>query len=241
MKQGKSSEHNHAFHTKQLHSLVRVYMLWFTAVLLYSRVLRVVGRHALCLFLVLCCVFHGGSHRSCGSAVGLGIVMGYAGAPTLPCASGGGWSRGCAQLGVPFGGPGRGWVVSGGCFSSVGAWVLCLGVWFGGPRRIRGGCWCAVRAAMPVAMPAWLVHPARLYGASGIRLGAGAHGCVLCWGVAGGALPVVVCCGSCFVHVCSSFQCACSVVTTCVQASLVLLLMPIVLYAWCYIVLLHSM
>ena len=58
-----------------------------------------------------------------------------------------------------------------------------------------------VRAAMPVAVPAWLVHPARLYGASGLRLGTGAHGCVLCWGVAGGALPVVVCCVSCFVHV----------------------------------------
>ena len=110
-----------------------VCMLWFTAVLLYSGVLRVVGRRALCLFLVLCRASHGGSHRSCGSAVGLGIVMGYAGTPTLPCASGCGWSRGCAQLGVPFGGPGRGWVLSGGRFSSVGAWVLCLGVWFGVP------------------------------------------------------------------------------------------------------------
>ena len=29
------------------------------------------------------------------------------------------------------------------------------------------------------------------------------NGCVLCWGVAGGALPVVVCCVSCFVHVLS--------------------------------------
>ena len=66
-------------------------------------------------------------------AVGLGIVRGYAGTPTLPGASGGGWSRGCAHLGVPFGGPGRGWVLSGGCFSSVGAWVLCLGAWFGAP------------------------------------------------------------------------------------------------------------
>ena len=105
----------------------------------------------------------------------------------------------------------------------------------------RGGCWCAVRAAMPVAVPAWLVHPARLYGASVLCLGAGAHGCVLCWGVAGGAMPVVVCCVSCFVRVCRYLQCACSVVPTCVPASLVLLLMPIVLYAWCYIVLLHSM
>ena len=95
-----------------------------------------------------------------------------------------------------------------------------------------------MRAAMPVAVPAWLVHPARLYGASVLCLGAGAHGCVLCWGVAGGAMPVVVCC---FVRVYRYLQCACSVVPTCVQASLVLLQMPIVLYAWCYIVLLHSM
>ena len=29
-------------------------------------------------------------------------------------------------------------------------------------------------------------------GASGLSLGAGARGCVLCWGVAGWALPVVV-------------------------------------------------
>ena len=94
---------------------------------------------------------------------------------------------------------------------------------------------------MPVAVPAWLVHPARFYGASVLCLGAGAHGCVLCWGVAGGAMPVVVCCVSCFVRVCRYLQCACSVVPPCVQASLVLLQMPIVLYAWCYIVLLHSM
>ena len=50
-----------------------------------------------------------------------------------------------------------------------------------------------MRAATPVAVPARLVHPVRLYGASGLRLGAGARGCVLCWGVAGWALPVVVC------------------------------------------------
>ena len=108
-------------------------------------------------------------------------------------------------------------------------------------RSISGGCWCPVRAAMPVTMLAWLVHPARLYGASGLCLGVGAHGYVLCWGVAGGALPVVVCCDSCFVHVCRCLQCACSVVPTCVPASLVLLLMPIALYAWCYVVLLHWM
>ena len=48
-----------------------------------------------------------------------------------------------------------------------------------------------VRAAMPVAVPARLVHPGRLYGASGLCLGAGACGCVLCWGVAGWALCVV--------------------------------------------------
>ena len=77
---------------------------------------------------------------------------------------------------------------------------------------------------MQVAVPAWLVHPARLDGASG--LGTGAHGCVLCWGVAGGALPVVVCCVSCLVHVCRYLQCACSVVPTCAPASLVLILTP---------------
>ena len=38
-----------------------------------------------------------------------------------------------------------------------------------------------------------------------------------------------------------SKQCAYSVVPACVPASLVLLLMPMVLYAWCYIVLLLSM
>ena len=83
-----------------------------------------------------------------------------------------------------------------GCF----VWGYGLGC----PRRIRGGCWCAVRAAMPVAVPAWLVHPARLRGASVLCLGAGARGCVLCWGIAGGTMPVVVCCVSCFVCVCAA-------------------------------------
>ena len=94
---------------------------------------------------------------------------------------------------------------------------------------------------MPVAVPARLVNLARHYGTSGLAIRAGAHGCVLCWGGTGGALPVVVCCVSCFVHVCRYLQCACSVVPTCVQASFVLLQMPIVLHAWCYIVLLRSM
>ena len=56
-----------------------------------------------------------------------------------------------------------------------------------------------------------------------------------------GALPVVVCCVSCFVHVCRYLQCACSVVPTCAPASLVLLLMPVVLHVWCYIALLRLM
>ena len=94
---------------------------------------------------------------------------------------------------------------------------------------------------MPVAMQARLVHPASHYGASGLSIGSGAHGCVLYWGDAGGALLVVVCSVSCFVHVCHYLQCACSVVPTCVPASFVLLLKPIVLSAWCYVVLLHSM
>ena len=47
---------------------------------------------------------------------------------------GGGWSRG-AQLGVPFGGLRRSCVLSSGCFSLVGAWVLCLGVWFEVPSQ----------------------------------------------------------------------------------------------------------
>ena len=49
------------------------------------------------------------------------------------------------------------------------------------------------------------------------------------------------CCVSCFVHVCCHLQWACSVAPTCIQASFVLLLMSMVLYAWCYFVLLHSM
>ena len=98
-----------------------------------------------------------------------------------------------------------------------------------------------MRAAMPVAVPAWLVHPARLDGTLGLCIGAGARGCVLCWGVAGWALPVVVCCVSCFVHVCRYLQCVFSVVPACIQASFLLLLMPLVLHAWCYIALLHSM
>ena len=52
---------------------------------------------------------------------------------------------------------------------------------------------------------------------------------------------IVVRCVSCLVHVCRYLQCACSVVPTCIQASFVLLLMPLVLYAWCYIVLLRAM
>ena len=98
-----------------------------------------------------------------------------------------------------------------------------------------------VRAAVPVAVSARLVHPVRLYRASVLCLGAGARGCVLFWGVAGWALPVVMCCVSCVGRVCRYLQCACSVVPTCVPASLVLFLMAIVLYAWCYIVLLLSM
>ena len=86
-----------------------------------------------------------------------------------------------------------------------------------------------------------LVHLARLYGASGLCLGTSARGGVLCWGVAGEALQVVVCSDSSFVRVCHYLQRACSVVPACAPASLVLLLMPIVLYARCYLVLLHSM
>ena len=63
-----------------------------------------------------------------------------------------------------------------------------------------------------VAVPACLVHPAHRYGVSGFAVGAGARGCVLCWGAAGGALPVVVCCVSCFVHMDCYRRCACSVV-----------------------------
>ena len=63
-----------------------------------------------------------------------------------------------------------------------------------------------------------------------------ARGCVVCWGGSGGVLPVVVCCVSVLVPVCCYSQCACSVVPTCTTASFVLLLMPVVLYASCYIV-----
>ena len=108
-------------------------------------------------------------------------------------------------------------------------------------HSISGGYCCAVRAAMPVAMPARVVHPAHHYGASVLCIGAGEHGCVLCWGDAGGAMPVVVCCVSYSVHVCHYLQCACSVVPACVQAYFVLLLMPLVLCTWCYVVLLRSM
>ena len=77
---------------------------------------------------------------------------------------------------------------------------------------ICGCCGCPVRAAIVVAVPACLVHPAHRYGVSGFAVGAGARGCVLCWGAAGGALPVVVCCVSCFVHMDCYRRCACSVV-----------------------------
>ena len=55
---------------------------------------------------------------------------------------------------------------------------------------------------MPVAVPARLVHLARHYDTPGLAIRAGARGCVLCLGGAGRALPVVVCCVSCFVHEC---------------------------------------
>ena len=87
--------------------------------LLYLGVLRVVSHCALYLFPVLCHVSRGGSHRSCSSAEGLGLILGSACTPTLPYGSGGGWSRGSAQLGVLLGEPGRGWVLSSGCFSPV--------------------------------------------------------------------------------------------------------------------------
>ena len=54
-------------------------------------------------------------------------------------------------------------------------------------------------------------------GALKLSIGTGAHGCVLCSGDAGGVLPVVVCCVSCFVHACRYLQCACSVVPSFVQ------------------------
>ena len=98
----------------------------------------------------------------------------------------------------------------------VGAGLLC-------GRRCRLRCrlgWCTRRAFMARRASSW---------------------CRCTWvcavlGVAGWALQVVVCCVSCFGRVCRNLQCACSVVPTCVPASLVLILMPIVPYAWCYIV-----
>ena len=46
-------------------------------------------------------------------------------------------------------------------------------------------------------------------------------------GGAGGTLSVVVCCASCFVHVCRCLQFACCVLPTCVPASLLLLMTAI--------------
>ena len=40
-------------------------------------------------------------------------------------------------MGVPLGGPGSGWVLSSGCFSSLGIWVLRLGVLFGVHSRCQ--------------------------------------------------------------------------------------------------------
>ena len=78
------------------------------------------------------------------------------------------------------------------------------------------GAGFAVWAAMPVAMPAWLVHPARLYGASGFVL-VPVHVGVCCAG--GCRLGVAGCCVLCFLFwacvpqltvcmLCSSYLCS---------------------------------
>ena len=90
-----------------------------------------------------------------------------------------------------------------------------------------------MRAAMPVAVPARAVHLAHQCGASGLSISAGARGCVLCWG----GVPA----GRCRL-LCVVFPVLCMFCSSYLRYGFfVLLLMPIVLTAWCYIVLLNSM
>ena len=46
------------------------------------------------------------------------------------------------------------------CFSPLTSGCFVSGSGLGCTRSISSGCLCAVRVAMPVAMPAWMVHPA---------------------------------------------------------------------------------
>ena len=114
-------------------------------------------------------------------------------------------------------------------WGALAASVVAVGVLCG--RRCRLRCrlgWCTRRAFM--ACRGFVLVPV--------------HVGVCC----SGGLPARRCRLLCVVFpilgVCRYLQCACSVVPTCVPASLVLLLMPTVLSAWCsvdYIVLLLSM
>ena len=56
--------------------------------------------------------------------------------------------------------------------------------------------------AVPVAVPACLLHLARRYGASGLPIDASAQGVYCAGRDAGVVLPAVVCCVSCFASVC---------------------------------------
>ena len=66
-----------------------------------------------------------------------------------------------------------------GCVSVAGIWLLRSGTFLGCTNSAVDRCWAEERAAMPVALPARLVHPARHYGASRLGNIASARGFVL--------------------------------------------------------------
>ena len=101
------------------------------------------------------------------------------------------WRLGASSRGVVWG--------------ALAASVVAAGVRCG--RRCRLRCrlgWCTRRAIK--ARRGFVLVPVHV-------------GVCCAGGVAGWALPVVVCCVSCFWRVCRYLQCACSVVPACVPAS----------------------
>ena len=110
---------------------------------------------------------------------GLGVVLGSACTPMLPFGSDGGWSWGYTPLDKNKKMTLRGLGLFNGVVSVAGIWLLRSGTFLGCTNSAVDRCWAEERAAMPVALPARLVHPARHYCASRLGNIASARGFVL--------------------------------------------------------------
>ena len=139
--------------------------------------------------------------------------------PTLPFGFDGGWSRGYAQLGVPFRGLRRGCVLSIGCFSLVGAWVLCLRVWLEVPSQRQwwllvcgagGDAGCGAGLSGAPGAPFWRVGALSwcrctwVCAVLGGCLRGDAGCCVLCF-LFCAFVPLLIVCMLCSSYLCSGF------------------------------------